>query len=109
MITVTITVYLLQDNQFLHMKPKGSHDTKEQQFQDLAERCERIEKMILKMGDEHRYYCQNCNEMIRFSSHSTSALRLDPRQSQYLNSENELDDGEAVTQPSIVVSFESQV
>lgn len=97
----------MQDNQFLHMKPKGFHDTKEQQFQDLVERCERIEKMILKMGDEHRYYCQNCNE-IRFSGHSAPELGLDSRQSQYLNQENELDK-EAVIQPSLVVSFESQV
>ena len=41
----------LQDNQFLHMKPKRFHDSKREQFQDLVERCERIEKMILKMGD----------------------------------------------------------
>ena len=105
---IIIIVCLLQDNQFLHMKPKGFDDTKEQQFQDLVERCERIEKMILKMGDEHQYYCQNCNEMIRFSSHSAPVLGLDSRQSQYLNQDNELG-GEPVTQPSFVVSFESQV
>ena len=99
----------MQDNQFLHMKPKGFHDRKEQQFQDLVERCERIEKIILKMGDEHRYYCQNCNEMIRFSGHSAPELGLDPRQSQYLSQEIELDD-EVVIQPSqLAVSFESQV
>ena len=91
------------------MKPKGFHDTKEQQFQELVERCERIEKMILKMGDEHRHSCQNCNEMIRFSGHSAPELGLDPRQSQYLNQVNEPDD-EVVFQPSrLAVSFESQV
>lgn len=86
------------------MKPKGFHDTKEQQFQDLVERCERIEKMILKMGDKHRYYCQNCNEMIVFSDHSV------PEQGstqERLSQERELDN-RALAHPSFKV-FESQV
>ena len=88
------------------MKPKGFQDTKEQQFQDLIERCERIEKMILKMGDEHRYYCQNCNEMIRFSGHSAPEIESDSKQSG-LREENELNH-RAVIKPTLAV-YESQV
>ena len=89
------------------MKPKGFHDTKEQQFQDLVERCERIEKMILKLGDEHRHYCQNCNEMIRFSDHSSLQLESGSKLSD-LSQEGKPGIIRALTQPSLAV-FESQV
>ena len=83
------------------MKPKGTQDAKEQQFQDLIERCERIEKMILKMGEEHRYYCQNCNEMISFSTRSPPKVELSP--------EDQFEGPVyTVTQPSLEV-FESQM
>ena len=88
------------------MKPKGTQDVKEQQFQNLVERCERIEKMILKMGEEHRYYCQNCNEMISFSTQSASELEKDLKLSE-LSQEDQLE-RTVVTQPSLEV-FESQI
>ena len=86
------------------MKPKGFHDTQEQQFQDLVER---IEKMILKLGDEHQHYCQNCNEMIRFSDHSSLQLGSGSRQSD-LSQESKLGIIRALSQPSLAV-YESQV
>ena len=90
------------------MKPKGTQDAKEQQFQDLIERCERIEKMIHKMGEEHRYYCQNCNEMISFSTQSAPEVGKGLKLSE--SSQDDQHEGiiHTVTQPSLEV-FESQM
>lgn len=87
------------------MREKGFQDTKEQQFQELVERCERIEKMILKMGDERRSYCQNRNEMIRFSCQSAPELESNVNESDLMQ-DIELVNND--TQPSLVM-FESQV